>query len=42
MDSVNRRLALSFLLEFAWRHQDRQLLLLTPQDVSGGRWGRWL
>ncbi|KAL4440366.1 hypothetical protein ABPG75_003367 [Micractinium tetrahymenae] len=34
MDSVNRRFALQFLLEFAWRHHDRQLLLLTPQDIA--------
>lgn len=36
MDSVNRRFALQFLLEFAVRHPDRQILLLTPQDISGG------
>jgi hypothetical protein len=36
MDAVNRRLALAFLLEFAWRNPERQILLLTPQDVSGG------
>lgn len=34
MDSVNRRFALQFLLEFAVRHPDRQILLLTPQDIS--------
>jgi hypothetical protein len=34
MDAVNRRLALAFLLEFAWRNPERQILLLTPQDVS--------
>jgi hypothetical protein len=36
MDAINRRLALAFLLEFAWRNPDRQILLLTPQDISGG------
>ena len=36
MDAINRRLALEFLLQFAWRNPERQVLLLTPQDVSGG------
>ena len=36
MDAINRRLALAFLLEFAWRNPDRKILLLTPQDISGG------
>lgn len=40
MDPVNRRYALQFLLEFAARHPERQLLLLTPQDIAGGLWGR--
>ncbi|EFN53934.1 hypothetical protein CHLNCDRAFT_58396 [Chlorella variabilis] len=34
MDAINRRLALEFLLQFAWRNPERQVLLLTPQDVS--------
>ena len=31
MDASNRRFSLGFLLEFALRQPDRQLLLLTPQ-----------
>ena len=35
MDAANRRLGLAFLLEYAYRQPDCQLLLLTPQDTSG-------
>jgi hypothetical protein len=35
MDAVNRRLAMAFLLEFAHRNPERQIILLTPGDVSG-------
>ncbi|KAI3431453.1 hypothetical protein D9Q98_004505 [Chlorella vulgaris] len=34
MDAVNRRLAMAFLLEFAHRNPERQIILLTPGDVS--------
>ncbi|KFM25878.1 Structural maintenance of chromosomes protein 6 [Auxenochlorella protothecoides] len=31
MDAINRRVALQFLLEFAYKFQDRQFIYLTPQ-----------
>ncbi|KAL6784026.1 SMC6A [Auxenochlorella protothecoides x Auxenochlorella symbiontica] len=34
MDAVNRRVALQFLLEFAYKFQDRQFIYLTPQDLT--------
>lgn len=34
MDAINRRVALQFLLEFAYKFQDRQFIYLTPQDLT--------
>lgn len=34
MDNINRKIAINLLLELSKKYKNRQLILITPQDVS--------